>query len=1137
MTRTSKTVILLVLLWWTSNGLTSLFSKTEMSKPRNKKSFLEMKWLDLTIIQFLFGFMGSAFWLLFIEKRFLSIQMSRDWNDLVAIIGNLVGHLSVNVSYTFVTSSATQVVKSSEPIFMFLFLLCLPSRHVEKQNMNAYVLFSMILMVFGTCLFVLWDITFNVWGITAAVVSNIAFPLRNIALKNISERYQSPFQKYFMLSFSGILLLFPPLILKLIFENKSLFNLSPAGIAAASFHCIYNLASITVLQNASPLNHAILNFSKRIFVIALNIKYFHLNMTWHMFTGLAIVFSGLALYLFFKTPQSTSNSNMFLVSPFARITPRRYCRFFFFVGILSLLSTMVYLPPLNNSGKVNLNSVGQEIFLHAHMKRGVKEIITTAWAFNRPVSDAFIEAIIAASEENDAGIHVYCGTTKCMGIIKKLKNPEVTASFLVVPIVLGKTPLKEWGERHVLYKVLTGFHYEWYLTQAVCLAHLWQHGGRFYLPPYRIPERLSNTGNYPDELQDNDSPCISLRNVIKRNDSLKVAIAMPPKDQRVQRMMEKFLENMSWINFTTLPFVFQDTVWNAYVEHCANLRFSCLTRNPKSLRDLYAQQRVQFYDEPHFGALSLDSNVGRRNRGNIGDEIQSIAGIQFLPFLDFFLDRKFQIAPNTHGHHTVFFNSWWGNGRLKWPPSKNIDPIMLSVHTEQRFREVISSSPKTIEFLKSKAPIGARDMITKRFLDKIGVKSFFSGCMTLFLQINFRPLENRDNTIYIADLSRENMKLLPKQVVTKSKFVKHTFHYGERPKLMTKERFVDAYKILDKYSKAKLVITRRIHAALPCVAMGTPVIFFNAPKMPGGGGSISNSSERVAGLVDLFHTIDLYDLTKEQAREKLSKFNWTNPPPNPNLASRMQMVFSMWVILRTNQAIYESAQRFGMLPLTPKWLTKARSGHDFHMIYDEVCQDGGLSWHQMRCIESVLRHHPTSRLFIYSNTIEQSEFDVLTEVGYHVTLVNYQVSDIVQQIPLNEFFNQFAQTTNDDASVKKIMHEHGVLKLLLLYINGGVYLAENTIVLKPINFSIKNVLSLDSESNVNPWMLNFEKNHKFIFEALEMFSTMYNENMKPDNGKALLTKVCTFFYFRMVQIFIHSLFFMHMQLEIQVRYS
>ncbi|WP_264821067.1 polysaccharide pyruvyl transferase family protein [Acinetobacter schindleri] len=33
--------------------------------------------------------------------------------------------------------------------------------------------------------------------------------------------------------------------------------------------------------------------------------------------------------------------------------------------------------------------------------------------------------------------------------------------------------------------------------------------------------------------------------------------------------------------------------------------------------------------------------------------------------------------------------------------------------------------------------------------------------------------------------------------------------------------------MLEKYSTAKLVITSRIHCALPCLAMGTPVIYIN----------------------------------------------------------------------------------------------------------------------------------------------------------------------------------------------------------------------------------------------------------------------------------------------------------------------
>ena len=104
MLQTSKTVFSLVLIWWVSNGLTSLNSKREMAKPRNKTVFLEMKWLDLTTMQFFFGVMGSALWILLTEKRSLTLPKISEWNGFVVILGNLLGHLSVNVSYTFVSS-------------------------------------------------------------------------------------------------------------------------------------------------------------------------------------------------------------------------------------------------------------------------------------------------------------------------------------------------------------------------------------------------------------------------------------------------------------------------------------------------------------------------------------------------------------------------------------------------------------------------------------------------------------------------------------------------------------------------------------------------------------------------------------------------------------------------------------------------------------------------------------------------------------------------------------------------------------------------------------------------------------------------------------------------------------------------
>lgn len=51
-------------------------------------------------------------------------------------------------------------------------------------------------------------------------------------------------------------------------------------------------------------------------------------------------------------------------------------------------------------------------------------------------------------------------------------------------------------------------------------------------------------------------------------------------------------------------------------------------------------------------------------------------------------------------------------------------------------------------------------------------------------------------------------------------FVSHDYPLS----LSHKERFAIAENLLKKYATAKLVITSRIHCALPCLALGTPVI-------------------------------------------------------------------------------------------------------------------------------------------------------------------------------------------------------------------------------------------------------------------------------------------------------------------------
>jgi len=60
-------------------------------------------------------------------------------------------------------------------------------------------------------------------------------------------------------------------------------------------------------------------------------------------------------------------------------------------------------------------------------------------------------------------------------------------------------------------------------------------------------------------------------------------------------------------------------------------------------------------------------------------------------------------------------------------------------------------------------------------------------------------------------------------------------------------------KIEYKYARAKLVITIRIHAALPCLALNTPVILVN-----------KNFNKRFPGLLQFFYEKYNNSFSKEQ---------------------------------------------------------------------------------------------------------------------------------------------------------------------------------------------------------------------------------------------------------------------------------
>jgi len=281
-----------------------------------------------------------------------------------------------------------------------------------------------------------------------------------------------------------------------------------------------------------------------------------------------------------------------------------------------------------------------------------------------------------------------------------------------------------------------------------------------------------------------------------------------------------------------------------------------------------------------YGLLTYDEN---QRFFNVGDNIQSLAAKQFLPKVDIYLNRE-RLNEYQGEKVKLIMNGWFTHNIHNWVPSDDIDPIFVSFHMNNTAAPYMLSE-KGINYLKKHEPIGCRDQFTADTLNEKGIKAYFTGCLTLTLDSYRVEDSERDDKIYIVDplysyprpekifyntkqtvknilngkafqLGKKNKHLknfISKEVLTNAEFI------NQEPPSNTysdKQKFQMAEELLNKYARAKLVITSRIHCALPCLALGTPVIFIN------GFDSFVDSC-RFDGILELFNRIDVNSKTGE----------------------------------------------------------------------------------------------------------------------------------------------------------------------------------------------------------------------------------------------------------------------------------
>ena len=212
---------------------------------------------------------------------------------------------------------------------------------------------------------------------------------------------------------------------------------------------------------------------------------------------------------------------------------------------------------------------------------------------------------------------------------------------------------------------------------------------------------------------------------------------------------------------------------------------------------------------------------------NLGDDIQTYAAIKFLPHIDYYIDRENLscFIPNKKEYVSVIMNGWFIHNKLAWPPSQYINPLLISMH----FKCIENTDVGDMylkglggDFLKKYEPVGARDVETKKRLEKNEVDAYFSGCLTLTIE-KFCKIKKKKK-ICLVDVSDDVIQKVKESTNYEIEILTHSLNSKVTEKKYLKERMQYVENILKKYQEAKLVITTRLHCALPCVALGTPVI-------------------------------------------------------------------------------------------------------------------------------------------------------------------------------------------------------------------------------------------------------------------------------------------------------------------------
>ena len=195
-----------------------------------------------------------------------------------------------------------------------------------------------------------------------------------------------------------------------------------------------------------------------------------------------------------------------------------------------------------------------------------------------------------------------------------------------------------------------------------------------------------------------------------------------------------------------------------------------------------------------------------------------------------------------------------------------------------------------------------------------------------------------------------------------------------------------------------------------------------------------------------------------------------------------------------------------------------------------------------RCIESIFYFHPKARVILHSNlengihTAEQKVLKPIQELidrGYHIEITPYTAANILQRaisLPNSivdaTLANEWMSLISTKYSQEKywFSNESNLLRLCLLYVDGGIYLDTDVILVRPMvtvvepsngnnienrakndvtdnnGLNVDNVMARDGKSFECAVMKFLHPKNVFLGHAINNFILNYNGTQWGNNG-------------------------------------